>query len=56
MLYSSMYFQSKFRKIPESTDVMRLLDKKMGHLNQLLKELKNESAVTFEQQDEILPE
>lgn len=46
MLYLGKYFKYIIRKIPESTDLMRLLDKKMGHLNQLLKELKNEPAVT----------
>ncbi|CAD8163258.1 unnamed protein product [Paramecium pentaurelia] len=39
-------YYSVFRKIPQSIDIMRFLDKKMGNLNQFIKELKNESAIT----------
>ncbi|CAD8065825.1 unnamed protein product [Paramecium primaurelia] len=49
-------YHSVFKKLPQSIDIMRILDKKMGYLNQLIKEFKNESAVTQEQQVEIQPE
>ncbi|CAD8063923.1 unnamed protein product [Paramecium primaurelia] len=45
-------YYSVFRKIPQSIDIMRFLDKKMGYLNQFIKELKNESAITQEQEKE----
>ncbi|CAD8156030.1 unnamed protein product [Paramecium pentaurelia] len=49
-------YHSVFKKLPQSIDIMRILDKKMGHLNQLIKEFKNEPAVTQEQQVEIQQE
>ncbi|CAK78171.1 unnamed protein product (macronuclear) [Paramecium tetraurelia] len=49
-------YHSVFKKLPQSIDIMRILDKKMGYLNQLIKEFKNEPAVTQEQQEEIQQE
>ncbi|CAD8164125.1 unnamed protein product [Paramecium octaurelia] len=49
-------YHSVFKKLPQSIDIMRILDKKMGYLNQVIKEFKNEPAVTQEQQEEIQQE
>ncbi|CAD8077423.1 unnamed protein product [Paramecium sonneborni] len=49
-------YHSVFKKLPQSFDIMRILDKKMGYLNQLIKEFKIEPAVTQEQQEEIQQE
>ncbi|CAD8078168.1 unnamed protein product [Paramecium sonneborni] len=49
-------YHSIFKKLPQSLDIMRILDKKMGYLNQLIKEFKNEPAITQEQQVEIQQE
>ncbi|CAD8159583.1 unnamed protein product [Paramecium pentaurelia] len=49
-------YHSVFKKLPQFIDIMRILDKKMGYLNQLIKQQKNEPATTQEQQEDIQQE
>ncbi|CAD8091240.1 unnamed protein product [Paramecium sonneborni] len=46
-------YYSVFKKVPQSTEIMKFLDKKMGYLNQIIKESKNQSAITQEQEQEV---
>ncbi|CAD8073526.1 unnamed protein product [Paramecium primaurelia] len=49
-------YHSIFKKLPEYIDIMRILDKKMGIINQLIKQQKNEPATTQEQSEYIQQE